>query len=160
VDAGSFLLAAVVIALIGRPALGARTATTSPSRDAAEPHEPFLAAIGGGIRAIAADRALTVTMLISLGLHFALHRPVMVGLPWLTEHRFDAGPAGLGVLAASWAAGALVGVVVAGSIRLDRQGRILLAAVVVSGVMAILVGVLSSFAGAWLALAAMGVAIG
>lgn len=171
VDAASFVLAAVVIALIGRPLPGARPApapaTTEPSDEPAAPteapaeqHEPFLTAIGGGIRYVLADRALWVTMLISVVLNFALNGPVMVGMPWLTEHRFDAGPAGLGVLAAAWSAGALVGVIVAGSITLERQGRILLGAVVVCGAMEILVGVLPAFLGAWLALAVMGVAIG
>ena len=74
--------------------------------------------------------------------------------------RFTAGPAGLGLLAASWAAGALIGVVVAGSIRLERQGRILLGAVVVCGISEVLVGVLPSLLGVWVVLALMGVAIG
>ncbi len=50
--------------------------------------------------------------------------------------------------------------VVAGSIRLERQGRILMAAVIVCGVSEILVGVLPSLLGVWVALALMGVAIG
>jgi hypothetical protein len=156
VDATSFVVAAIVIAMIGRPAPSAGPATAQP----AEEPEPFLAAIGGGIRYVAADRALWVTMAISLVLNFALNGPVLVGMPWLTEHRFDAGPAGLGLLAASWAAGALIGVVVAGSITLERQGRILIAAVLTCGAMEVLVGVLPSFLGVWLALAAMGIAIG
>ena len=99
-------------------------------------------------------------MVISLVLNFALNGPVLVGMPWLADQRFAAGPAGLGLLAAAWAAGALIGVVVAGSIRLERQGRILMAAVIVCGVSEILVGVLPSLAGVWIVLALMGVAIG
>ncbi len=180
VDATSFVLAAIVIAMIGRPGAGVRAALAGPApadvaaaeaetpradgsavdvpADAA--HEPFLTAIAGGIRYVLADRALLVTMVISLVLNFALNGPVLVGMPWLADQRFAAGPAGLGLLAASWAAGALIGVVVAGSIRLERQGRILLGAVVVCGVSEILVGVLPSIAGVWLVLALMGVAIG
>ena len=67
-------------------------------------------------------------------LNFALNGPVMVGMPWLADQRFSAGPAGLGLLAAAWAAGALVGVILAGSITSQRQGRIVLAAVVVCAV--------------------------
>ncbi len=106
------------------------------------------------------DRALSVTMLIALVLNLALNGPVMVGMPWLADQRFAAGPAGLGLLAAAWAAGALVGVVVAGSITLERQGRILLVAVIVCGAGEILVGVLPSLALVWLALAVVGVSIG
>ena len=166
VDATSFVLAAIVIAMIGRPGAGVRaamagpvTSETAPDTTPAEAHEPFLAAIGGGIRYVLADRALAVTMVISLVLNFALNGPVLVGMPWLADQRFAAGPAGLGLLAASWAAGALIGVVVAGSIRLERQGRILLGAVVVCGVSEVLVGVLPLL-GVWIVLALMGVAIG
>jgi len=173
VDATSFVLAALVIALIGRPGPGLRAALGSQSSPAGRPDiagapidardadpEPFLAAIRAAVRYVVRDRALSVTMLISLVLNFALNGPVMVGMPWLAAHRFDAGPAGLGVLAASWSAGALIGVLVAGSIRLERQGAILVLAVITCGVCEVLVGVLPSLLGAWLALAAMGVAIG
>lgn len=168
VDATSFVLAAIVIAMIGRPGAGVRAAMARPETvDAAPaeaapeaPHEPFLAAIAGGIRYVLADRALLVTMVISLVLNFALNGPVLVGMPWLADQRFAAGPAGLGLLAASWAAGALIGVVVAGSIRLEKQGRILLGTVVVCGVSEVLVGVLPSLLGVWIVLALMGVAIG
>ena len=178
VDATSFVLAAIVIAMIGRPGAGVRAALAGPTAvdrargstaladddavDAApaDAPEPFLAAIGGGIRYVLADRALSVTMVISLVLNFALNGPVLVGMPWLADQRFAAGPTGLGLLAASWAAGALMGVVVAGSIKLERQGRILLGAVVVCGISEVLVGVLPSLLGVWIVLALMGVAIG
>jgi MFS family permease len=168
VDATSFVLAAIVIAMIGRPRQGVRASMAGPAAPesgsgeaaAAEAHESFLSAIAGGIRYVLEDRALLVTMVISLVLNFALNGPVMVGMPWLADQRFAAGPTGLGLLAAAWAAGALIGVVVAGSIRLERQGRILLAAVIACGVSEILVGVLPSLLGVWVALALMGVAIG
>jgi hypothetical protein len=99
-------------------------------------------------------------MLISLVLNFALNGPVMVGMPWLADQRFDAGPAGLGVLAAAWSVGALVGVVVAGSVTLQRPGRMLLGVVVICGVCEALVGVLPSLGAVWVALAVLGVAIG
>jgi hypothetical protein len=166
VDATSFVLAAIVIAMIGRPGRRpggdgrAGDVRDGPGHGAAEAHEPFLAAIGGGIQYVLADRALAVTMVISLVLNFALNGPVLVGMPWLADQRFAAGPAGLGLLAASWAAGALIGVIVAGSIRLEGQGRILLGAVVVCGVSEVLVGMLPSLLGVWIVLALMGVAIG
>ncbi len=58
VDATSFVLAAIVIAMIGRPGPGVRAAMASSATPGSEPaaagqaeaHEPFLAAIAGGIR--------------------------------------------------------------------------------------------------------------
>jgi MFS family permease len=99
-------------------------------------------------------------MLISLVINLALNGPVMVGMPWLADQRFGAGPAGLGLLVAAWSAGALVGVVVAGSVTRERQGRIVLGALAVCGLGELLVGVLPWFVGAWVALAVLGVSIG
>lgn len=178
VDAASFVLAAGVVGLISRPrpAIHAAVAPAGEARltggpggegdgmPAAPPrpveHEPVVQAVAGGIRYVLADRALSTTMLISLVLNFALNGPVMVGIPWLADQRFAAGPAGLGLLAAAWSAGALVGVVVAGSLTLHRQGRVLLVAVLVCGACEVAVGLLPSLVLAWLALAVLGVSIG
>jgi MFS family permease len=185
VDAISFVLAAIVVAMISRPGPGVRAALAgaAPSEPAqsgplteASPADPltepapgpeagaaegsFLAMVASGIRYVLADRALLTIMLISLVLNFGLNGPVMVGAPWLADQRFSAGPAGLGLLMASWSAGALIGVVVAGSIVLRRQARAILVAVVACGAGEALVGVLPSLLGVWLALAVLGVAIG
>jgi MFS family permease len=165
VDATSFVLAAVVILMLSRTSPVPAAAPGDPTRATAdgavdEAQEPFRAAIAGGIRYVLRDRTLLLTMVISLVLNLALNGPVMIGMPWLADQRFGVGPAGLGLLVASWSVGALVGVIVAGSVTRERQGWILLGAVVVCGVGELLVGVLPSFAGVWLSLAAIGVAIG
>lgn len=159
VDAVSFVLAALVIAMLSRTA-PVGTVVADASTDAPAVNEPFLAAIGAGVQYVLRDRTLLLTMAIALVLNLALNGPVMVGMAWLADQRFSAGPAGLGFLAAAWAAGALVGVILAGSITSQRQGRIVLAAVVVCAVGEMLVGLLPSIAGVWLALAALGVSIG
>ena len=167
VDAASFLLAAVVIAMIHNPASGpAAAGADEPGPDlaaaAAEPaaDEPFVAAITRAIRYVLADKALRTTMLIALVLNFALNGPASVGIPWLADQRFDAGPAGLGIMAAALAAGALTGVIVAGSLSIERRGRSLLVAVVLTGLGELGVGLLPSLPAVVLSLAAIGVAIG
>ena len=161
VDSISFLLAAVVIAMIGTPTTGPRPAAAADLANGDKPKpEPFLAAISNGIRYVVADKALRTTMLISLVLNFALNGPASVGMPWLADQRFHAGPAGLGVMAAALAAGALSGVIVAGSVTLARYGRSLMVAVVLTGIGAIGVGVLPSLPAVVLALALIGVSIG
>ena len=81
-------------------------------------------------------------------------------MPWLADQRFDAGPAGLGLMAAALAAGALTGVSSRAACTLARPGRSLLVAVVLTGVGAIVVGVLPSLPAVVLALAVIGVMIG
>lgn len=107
-----------------------------------------------------ADPALRTTLLLSLVVNLALNGPAAVGTPWLAEVRFHAGPAGLGLMAAAWAAGALVGTLAAGNIRVRRQGHVLLASVAVAGVAMMVVGSAQTMPIVVLALAVMGVAIG
>ena len=164
VDAVSFLLAAVVIAMIGpgrsgSPAVPGESTGSAPG-PAAEAHEPFLAAIATGIRYVLADNALRTTMLIALVLNFALNGPAAVGLPWLANQRFDAGPAGLGIMAAALAAGALAGVIIAGSVSVARPGRLLLGAVVLTGIGSLGIGLLPTLPAVVVALAVIGIAIG
>ena len=160
VDATSFVLASIVILMLSKTSPARAASPTGDETTAAEPHEGFRTAIAGGIRYVLRDRALLLTMVISLVINLALNGPVMIGMPWLADQRFGVGPAGLGLLVAAWSVGALVGVIVAGSITRERQGWIVLGAVVVCGIGELLVGVLPSFAGAWISLAVLGVAIG
>lgn len=186
VDSASFFLAALVVLLISaRGAVPARatadavaaadedaatdgvaaaavatqtTATLVDARPAAQPS--FGTAIRDGVRHVMGDPALRTTLLISLVLNFALNGPAAVGMPWLAEIRFDAGPAGLGLLSAAWAIGALAGTLVAGNIKVERAGMVLLGSVVVAGAAMMVVGIAPWMPIVAVALAVMGVCIG
>jgi DHA3 family tetracycline resistance protein-like MFS transporter len=171
VDSVSFFAAAAVVLLIsGRGAVTAaidRVAATAPvdaepvdATPPADAQPSFAAAIKEGVAYVMADPALRTTLLISLLINFALNGPAAVGMPWLAEIRFDAGPTGLGLLTAGWAAGALAGTLVAGNLHLARAGRILLVAVGGSGIGMLVVAVSPWIGLTTLALAAMGVLIG
>ena len=176
VDAASFVFAGVLVALITSAAAVAVAATTPAAAagaprgatsayadvaaDAAAPAESFRDALAGGIRYVAADAGIRTMLLLSLVLNFALNGPAAVGMPWLAERRFDAGPAGLGLMAAAWAAGALAGTVLAGSLRLERGGRIVLAGIAAAGVSMAVVGLAPWMPVVVLAMAVMGLAIG
>lgn len=163
VDAVSFLVAAVVVLLIGRagaPAGVAARAEAAPDASAPVAHEPFRRAIADAIRYVRDDAALRTIMLLSLVLNLALNGPAAVGMPWLADQRFHAGPTGLGFMAAAWAAGALAGTVVAGNARLERQGKVMIAGVMIGGVMMAGVGLLPSLPLVAASLAIMGAAIG
>ncbi len=176
VDAVSFAVAAVVVALISTAARAATAGPAVPTADDAaaaaaedgaasttavsEPPASFRAALIGGLRYVAADPAIRTTMLISFVLNLAFSGPGAVGAPWLASQRFAAGPTGLGLMEAGWAAGALIGILAAGSVRLDHQGRVILAGLAVSGSAMAVVGVLYWLPGVIVMLAVMGVAIG
>jgi hypothetical protein len=175
VDSISFFAAAAIVLLIsGQGAVTAAVAAVAPPAPVpAYPHDPvpvhgpsaepqpsFLAAITEGVRYVLADPPLRTTLVISMLINLALNGPAAVGMPWLAEIRYAAGPAGLGLLTAGWAAGALGGTVIAGNLHVARPGRVLLAAVGTSGVAMLVVAVAPWIGLATLALAGMGVLIG
>jgi len=149
VDAASFVIAAGLIGLI-----------STGTAVAAVHHESFGDALRAGFAYVAGDPAIRTLMLVALVLNFALNGPADVGMAWLAQNRFDAGPTGLGVMAAGFAAGALAGTLLAGNARLDRQGRIVVGGVVLSGLAIAAVGLLDWLPGVVMAMAAVGVAIG
>ena len=180
VDSASFFAAALIVLLISargavpgrRPAEAVEgveaTGPAGPASGAAEPTvtagtEPqpsFGVAIRDGVRHVMGDPALRTTLLLSMVLNFALNGPAAVGMPWLAEIRFHAGPTGLGLLSAAWAVGALAGTLVAGNLRVRRAGIALLGSVLVAGVAMMVVGVAPWMPVVAIALAVMGIAIG
>lgn len=173
VDAASFLVAAGLIAMLSSGVVVAARAGAARTQGAATPiaetpelavssdaPESFGAALRGGLSYVARDPAIRTLMLLSLLLNLALSGPGAVGMAWLAQNRFDAGPLGLGVMAAGFAAGALLGTVLAGNAGLERQGRIVLSGVVAAGLAMVAVGVLDWLPGAVVALFVMGLAIG
>jgi MFS family permease len=174
VDSFSFLVAAVVVMLISTkgmgspradagapgPMTGEATADRPSSGEATADRPSFAAAIREGVRYVVADPPLRTTLLLSLVLNFALSGPASVGMPWLAEVRFGAGPTGLGLMAAAWAAGALTGTLVAGNLRVRRPGTAMLGTVGIAGGAMMAVGVAQWLPAAVVALAVMGIAIG
>jgi MFS family permease len=166
VDSASFFVAALVVALISaRGGVAAPKAPIEPAAQAvtavhAEPAQGFLASVRDGVRFALADPPLRTTLLLSLVLNFALNGPAAVGMPWLAEIRFDAGPTGLGLMSAGWAAGALAGTLIAGNVHVRRQGATLLALVAVAGAAMLVVGTAGWLPAVIAALVVMGLAIG
>lgn len=184
VDAASFVIAAILLTLIGGGGLLAGLRASTPSADALvgaaasepvaasgpvvapessappAPPEPFLASIRGGLSYVVRDRAILMIMILSLALNFALSGPAAVGIPWLAELRFHAGAPGLGLMVAAWAVGGLVGTLVAGNARLERQGRIVFAAFTLAGLMVGAAGIAPSVLLAAVAFAVGGLCVG
>ena len=176
VDSISFFVAAAIVLLIsGKGAVTAAVASGAPltpagagsdpaaarsTGDLPQPQPSFVTAIGEGVRYVLADAPLRTTLLLSMLINFALNGPAAVGMPWLAEIRYAAGPTGLGLLTAGWAAGALGGTVVAGNLHVARPGRVLLLAIGISGAAMLVVAVAPWIALATTALVVMGALIG
>jgi MFS family permease len=179
VDSLSFFAAAAIVLMISargvapatrRAAVAPAVADEAPTEPVdlsattvAQPAAPatsFVAQLREGIAYVVADPALRLTLLISLVMNFALGGPSAVGIPWLAQIRFDAGPVGLGVLTAGFAIGALAGTVLAGNITRQAQGRRLLLTLGVSGLAMLVVAFAPSIWVVFGALSVMGLVIG
>jgi MFS family permease len=174
VDSLSFFAAAAIVLLISARGV-APTIRRAASAGADAPTEPvelpapatetaaptsFVAQLREGISYVLEDPALRLTLLISLVMNFALGGPSAVGIPWLAQIRFGAGPVGLGLLTAGFAIGALGGTVLAGNVTRRAQGRRLLMTLGVSGVGMLAVAFAPSIWVVFAALGLMGALIG
>ena len=166
-DAASFAIAAVAIALVhgGLRAGTRRVAETgavdadagraealdaeAPASDAAGmsaaepgPQASVWRAIREGARYTLRDPALRTLIILAAALNFAFTGPISIGLPWLAANRFEAGSAGFGIMISGFGGGALIGAVLAGSIKPFRhRGAILLGISGLLGVGLALIGI-------------------
>jgi MFS family permease len=171
IDAVSFVIAAGLITMLSSGVVATVRAAGSPVQAAApgaletsaatiETPESFGHALRAGLSYVARDPAIRTLMLLSLLLNLALGGPGAVGMAWLAQNRFDAGPIGLGLMEAGFAAGALLGTMLAGNASLDRQGRIVVTAVMAAGLATVVIGVLGWLPGTVIALFVLGLSIG
>ncbi|MGH9283244.1 MAG: MFS transporter, partial [Acidimicrobiales bacterium] len=144
IDAVTFL-AAIATIMAMRP--------MPPRREGARP--PVFRAVREGFAYLKGRRVLISTFLVDLNaMIFGMPRALF---PVLAAETFHVGPAGLGLLFAAPAAGALAGAVLTGWVgRVQRQGRAVLWAVIVWG--AAIVGFGASTGAFWLALGFLAIA--
>lgn len=120
IDAASFAIATLALLLVDRDATSLSPAVASA------PHAPagsgMLRTIRAGLAYAWRDPGMRSLILLSAAFNLAFSGPVQVGLPWLANVRFG-DPVALGTMFSGWGLGALVGSVLAGSLRLgSRQG--------------------------------------
>ncbi|MFC0006489.1 MFS transporter [Micromonospora siamensis] len=99
IDAGTFAVCALIVALLVRPA----TVAAEPA-----PREPYLAALRGGFAHLRTDRSLLTMLLVVSALNLFANASIAVYIPlWVAEVLAD--PAGIGLLLGVFAGGALLG---------------------------------------------------
>lgn len=170
-DALSFLVAGATVLFIttdplpgsvaAEGAVRAARAEDGPAGDAPARGGPagLVEEIRGGLAYVGRDTALRTLILLSLVFNLAFNGPIAVGLSWLADARFDAGPAGIGVLLAGWAAGGLVGTFVAGNLATGRRGLLLLMLAGGAGSGLAAIGLMPEIAPTVALLAGMGLAV-
>jgi Transmembrane secretion effector len=139
IDAASFAVAsATLLAVRG----GRRMAQPANEPGAkAEPAAGLLANIGSGLSFVWGDPAVRSLILLVAAFNFAFTGPLLVGLPYLADVRFEGGAAAFGLIISAFGAGALGGALLAGSLhRVPRLGLVTLVTAAAMGVGLALVG--------------------
>ena len=109
------------------------------------------------------DATLRTYMLIVAAINLLVTGPIGVGIPVLADRRFPEGAAAFGLLLSAFGGGALLGMVLAGSLPkppLKRMGTRLLVIISLMGIGLASLGLINSTAIAAVAMLAMGVANG
>jgi MFS family permease len=159
VDAVSFAVATLTMLMVR----GGRRAPPSaaPQGAARQPPAGLLANIGSGLAYAWRDPAIRSLILLIAAFNFAFTGPLMVGLPYLADSRFEGGAAAFGFILSAYGAAALAGAVLAGSLRhVPRLGLITLLTAAAMGVGLTFLGNVPSVILAVAAMAAIGLGAG
>ncbi|HEX6138954.1 MAG TPA: MFS transporter [Candidatus Limnocylindria bacterium] len=158
VDAASFAVAAGALVLVRG---GRRVPAASHPTQAAVAAESLLQTIRSGLAFAWNDPPVRALLILNVAFNFAFTGPVSVGLPYLADTRFEGGSIALGVMLSAFGAGAVIGAVLAGSLRhVPRLGLVVLLVAMALGVGQALVGVAPNV---WVALpigAGIGLGVG
>jgi MFS family permease len=155
IDAVSFAVAAAMLLLVR----GGRRAASPAIGDGER--EGLLANIGAGLAYVWRDPPVRSLLLLVAAFNFAFNGPLLVGLPYLADSRFESGAAAFGVMLSAYGAGALGGAVLAGSLHhVPRLGLVTLVTAAAMGISLAVVGNVPNFILAVGAIGAIGLGAG
>ena len=120
-DAASFLLSAAALLFIR-----ARTPRGGGAADEETAQPGFFRSIREGLRYAWRDPVIRYSLLIVAGIDVTLNGAFGVGLPLLARNQFSGGAAALGALDTGFGAGAVLGIIIAGSIATPRRRGLLI----------------------------------
>lgn len=118
--------------------------------------ESVWASISEGFRFVRSDAAMLTLFLLVAGIRLFIHGPIFVGVPILADTQLPQGALAVGIVFSSYAIGALLGSLSAGTLPVPTKGLgyILITTYVLSGILAMPFGFLTA---TWLAAVLAGV---
>ena len=119
--------------------------------------ESIWASIADGFRFVRSDAAMLTLFLLIAGIELFVQGPVIVGIPVLADTQLPQGALAVGIIFSAYAAGALLGAVLAGTLPAPKKhlGHIFVITYVLSGILIIPFGFLTA---TWLAAGLVSVA--
>ena len=153
VDAVSFAVAATALLFV----IGGRRAP----KPSGEEHPNLLGSIRAGFGYAWGDPPVRSLLLLTAAFNFAVTGPLLVGLPFLSQHQLGGNSATFGVLLSAFGAGSVLGAIGAGALpRVPRLGAIVLTIAAGLGAAMALIGVAPNVSAAFGLLAGMGLGAG
>ena len=153
VDAVSFAVAATALLFV----IGGRRAP----KPSGEEHPNLLGSIRAGFGYAWGDPPVRSLLLLTAAFNFAVTGPLLVGLPFLSQHQLGGNSATFGVLLSAFGAGSVLGALGAGALpRVPRLGAIVLTIAAGLGAAMALIGVAPNVPAAFGLLAGMGLGAG
>ena len=160
VVAGAFLISSLLLAFLQlspevQKSVGQRgSSSTAEEKDG----DSIWASIAEGFRFVRSDAAMFTLFLLIAAIELFVQGPVIVGIPVLADSQLPQGALAVGIISSAYAAGALLGAVLAGVLPTPKRrlGHFLVITYVFSGILIMPFGFLTA---TWLA-AGLVVAIG
>ena len=155
VVAGAFLISSLLLAFLRlKPAVPNSKSRAAEDKDGGS----IWASIGEGFRFVRSDAAMFTLFLLIAAIELFVQGPVIVGIPVLANTQVPQGALAVGIISSAYAAGALLGAVLAGALPTPKRrlGHFLVITYVLSGILIMPFGFLTA---TWLA-AGLVVAIG
>ncbi len=159
-DAASFLVSALTLALIALPPIPMRA---GQAQAAAEAKSGLFSSIGDGLALVWQDKALRYYFGLIALVNLLMTGPISVGIPVLAGTRYTGGAAAFGIILSAFGGGSLVGVILAGARPRPSARRfpmLMLGLTAAMGIGLALLGLLSSLVPATVVAALMGLGQG
>jgi len=126
IDSVSFVLAAIILSMMtstkGKTVLSADEfhISNKPIR-----LKNIIADVREGFKFAFAKPAFRALILAIAVIDFCFAGPIDVGLAWLSDNRFIGGATAFGIILSSFGGGAVIGTIIAGTVKFKRRGLLL-----------------------------------
>ena len=161
IDAISFALAALALSMMtGTKRKLALSANELPTASSSLGIKSILADIKEGLKYAWNKPAFRAMLLAIAVIDFCFAGPLDIGLAWLANNRFVGGATAFGIVLSSFGGGAVVGTIIAGTVKLRRRGYILALIGALAGIGLGLYGIIPNVLSASILSVIMGVGVG
>jgi len=161
IDSVSFVLAAIILSMMtstkGKTVLSADEfhISNKPIR-----LKNIIADVREGFKFAFAKPAFRALLLAIAVIDFCFAGPIDVGLAWLSDNRFIGGATAFGIILSSFGGGAVIGTIIAGTVKFKRRGLLLAFIGALSGIGLGIYGIVPNVLTAVILTIPMGVGVG